>query len=184
MKIIAGLGTPGEKYRDTRHNIGFMFIDLLSETFDIPLDRRDFRARWGKGKIHSEEVVLVKPHTYMNLSGYSVSRFKDRFDLQPKDIVIVFDDVDLPFEKIRIKTRGGAGGHKGIQSIISSFRSNCFPRLRIGIGRPGNEEMVEHVLEPFTPDERVALSSLLERATKAMESIIEDGISHAMNEYN
>jgi len=184
LKIIAGLGNPGEKYRLTRHNIGFMLIDLLSETFGIPLDRRDFRARWGSGKIHSEEVILVKPQTYMNLSGYSVSRFKDRFDLPLKDIFVVFDDVDLPFEKIRIKSRGGAGGHKGIQSIIGSLRSDCFPRLRLGIGRPENNEMVEHVLEPFTPDERVALSSVLERAKEAMECILENGISYAMNEYN
>ena len=184
MKMIAGLGNPGEKYKHTRHNIGFMFIDLLSETFGIPLDRRDFRARWGRGEIHSEEVILVKPQTYMNLSGYSVSRFKDRFDLPLKDIFVVFDDVDLPFEKIRIKSRGGAGGHKGIQSIISSLRSDCFPRLRMGIGRPEKDEMVEHVLESFTPDERVALSSLLERTKEAMESIIEDGISHAMNRFN
>ena len=184
MKIIAGLGNPGEMYRHTRHNIGFMFIDLLSETFDIPLDRRSFRARWGKGKIHSEEVILVKPQTYMNLSGYSVSRFRKHFDVPLKDIFIVFDDVDLPFERIRIKSRGGAGGHKGIQSIMSSLRSDCFPRLRLGIGRPENNEMVEHVLAPFTPDERVVLSTVLERAKEAMESILEDGISHAMNTFN
>lgn len=184
MKIIAGLGNPGEKYSHTRHNIGFMFIDLLSKDFCIPLDRRNFRARWGRGKIHSEEVILIKPQTYMNLSGYSVSRFKDRFDLSLKDIFVIYDDVDLPFGKLRIKTRGGAGGHKGIQSTIDSLRSNCFPRLRMGIGRPENDEMVEHVLEPFTPDERVALSSLLERAKEAMESVIQDGISSAMNEFN
>ena len=120
----------------------------------------------------------------MNLSGYSVSRFKDHFDVSLKDIFVIFDDVDLPFEKIRIKSRGGAGGHKGIQSIINSLRSDCFPRLRMGIGRPENVEMVEHVLEPFTPDERDALSSLLERAKEAMESVIQDGISSAMNKFN
>jgi PTH1 family peptidyl-tRNA hydrolase len=184
LKIIAGLGNPGEKYSHTRHNIGFMFIDLLSETFDIPLDRKDFRARWGKGEIHSEEVILVKPQTYMNLSGYSVARFKDRFDLPLKDIFVIFDDVDLPFGKLRIKTRGGAGGHKGIQSTIDSLRSNCFPRLRMGIGRPENDEMVEHVLEPFTPDERKALELFLDMARMAMESVIQDGISRAMNKFN
>ncbi len=184
MKIIAGLGNPGEKYSHTRHNIGFMFIDLLSKDFCIPLDRRSFRARWGRGKIHSEEVILVKPQTYMNLSGYSVSRFKDRFDLPLKDIFVIFDDVDLPFGKLRIKTRGGAGGHKGIQSTIDSLRSNCFPRLRMGIGRPENDEMIEHVLEPFTSDERKALESFLCMARLAMESVIQDGISSAMNKFN
>ncbi len=184
MKIIAGLGNPGEKYRHTRHNIGFMFIDLLSKDFCIPLDRRDFRARWGRGKIHSEEVILIKPQTYMNLSGYSVSRFKDRFDLLLKDIFVIFDDVDLPFGKLRIKARGGAGGHKGIQSTIDSLRSNCFPRLRMGIGRPENDEMVEHVLEPFTEDERKALELFLDMARMAMESVIQDGISSTMNKFN
>jgi PTH1 family peptidyl-tRNA hydrolase len=184
LKIIAGLGNPGEKYRHTRHNIGFMFIDLLSETFNIPLDRRDSRARWGKGDICSEEVVLLKPQTYMNLSGYSVSRFKDRFDVPLKDIFVIYDDVDLPFEKIRIKTRGGAGGHKGIQSIISSLRSDCFPRLRMGIGRPESDEMVDHVLEPFTLDERKTLKFFLDMARVAMESVIQDGISSAMNKFN
>jgi PTH1 family peptidyl-tRNA hydrolase len=184
LKIIAGLGNPGEKYRHTRHNIGFMLIDLLSEDFCIPLDNRDFKAVWGQGKMGSEEVVLIKPQTYMNLSGDSVKRFKDRFDIPLKDIIVVFDDVDLPFGKLRIKAWGGAGGHKGIQSVIDYLGSKSFTRLRLGIGRPERKGVEEYVLESFTPNEKKELEFFLSVARLAMDSIIKDGISHAMNRFN
>ncbi|MFQ5900651.1 MAG: aminoacyl-tRNA hydrolase [Thermodesulfobacteriota bacterium] len=184
MKLIAGLGNPGRRYSNTRHNIGFMLVDLIADTHNISLKQRGFDAVWGRGKILFEDAILVKPQTFMNRSGFSLKGFVKHFNLSLEDLLIVYDDVDLPFEKLRIKTGGGAGGHKGIVSVIEVLGDNSFPRMRLGIGRPEYDDVVRYVLSPFTAQEKVSLKSFLERAKAAFEVILKDDIKEAMNEFN
>lgn len=194
MKLIAGLGNPGEDYRDTRHNIGFLVIDHLASFYKIPLKRNRFQAIWGKGVIAEKEVLLIKPQTYMNLSGQSVGGFKDFYKLSNQDILIIYDDLDLPFGKLRIRTGGGTGGHRGMVSVAETLGSEDFPRLRMGIGRPlGNAKfkrqnskllVVDYILSSFGALERDILEDFLEAGRKAIETMLTEGIDEAMNRFN
>ncbi|HLA05646.1 MAG TPA: aminoacyl-tRNA hydrolase, partial [Syntrophales bacterium] len=149
MKLIAGLGNPGEQYQSSRHNLGFLTLDYLAGRHDIPLKKQGFEALFGKGKIGSETVLLAKPQTYMNLSGIALERLVSYFKVDIKDLIVVHDDLDLPFETIRLKKGGGEGGHKGLMSIIQHVGSADFLRVRIGIGKPIRKSMVEkYVLSP------------------------------------
>lgn len=185
VKLIAGLGNPGEQYQSSRHNLGFLTLDYLAGRHDIPLKKQGFEALFGKGKIGNEAVLLAKPQTYMNLSGIALERLVSYFRVDIKDLIVVHDDLDLPFETIRLKKGGGEGGHKGLMSIIQNVGSADFIRVRIGIGKPIRKAMVEkYVLSPFAEEEQNAVPSILAVACDVIGEVILSGIEAAMQKYH
>lgn len=186
MKIIAGLGNPGGEYAATRHNVGFMVVDRLARELGAAAEKKMFKALVGQGRVGAEKVALVKPQTYMNLSGEAVGALLSWYKLTPADLVVVYDDLDLPPGKVRVRPGGGSGGHKGMQSIIQVLGTEDFPRVRIGIGRPADPafETARYVLSRFTPEETVIIEEALKLATEAVRCIIQSGVQQAMNLYN
>ena len=185
MRFIVGLGNPGLVYRVTRHNVGFMVIGRLARKHGIPISRRRFRARFGEGEIRGKRVVLIKPHTYMNLSGPPIKGFLGDYGCSLKDLIVIHDDLDLSFGTIRIRRGGGHGGHRGIQAIIRTLGGSDFVRLKVGIGRPRETlDVTDYVLHPFEKDERAHLDSILSRAVEAAETIVLEGVERAMNAFN
>ena len=185
MKLIAGLGNPGEQYQSSRHNLGFLTLDYLAGRHDIPLKKQGFEALFGKGKIGNERVLLAKPQTYMNLSGIALERLVSYFKVDIKDLIVVHDDLDLPFETIRLKKGGGEGGHKGLMSIVQHVGSADFIRVRIGIGKPMRKAMVErYVLSPFAEEEQNAVPSILAVACDVVGEVILSGVETAMQRYH
>jgi peptidyl-tRNA hydrolase, PTH1 family len=188
MWLIVGLGNPGAKYLLTRHNVGFMALDFLAKSVGVRNNdaRSEFDAQTIDFKWDSEPVKLVKPQTFMNLSGESVGELS-RFYKVPNDrVVIVHDELDLPFGQIRLKTSGGDGGHNGLKSLIQHLGGNDFLRLRIGVGRPPQPgpDAAAYVLQNFTNQEQEALPEILNRATDAIEAVVFDGVLKAMNTFN
>lgn len=185
MKVIVGLGNPGRKYSKTRHNLGFMVIDDIASSYNIRIDRKGFDALWGEGFIEGEKVILVKPQTYMNLSGKSVSRILKGNKADVSDLIIIADDMDLGLGKIRIRSRGSAGGHKGLKSTIDYIGNVNFIRIRMGIGRPEcDEEAEDYVLSPFKKSETSVVTEMMSSAVNAVTTIIKYGITLAMNRFN
>ncbi len=185
MKLIAGLGNPGTKYRMSRHNAGFMVLDQLALQKNISIDQNIFEARIGKGKIAGTPVLLVKPQTFMNLSGIAIRKLADYFRIETEDVIVVHDDLDLPFQMIRLKANGGHGGHKGLISVMDHLGGREFIRVRFGIGRPARKSMVEgYVLDPFSDEEMVCLSQLTQRAAEAMTDVLILGIRAAMEKHH
>jgi PTH1 family peptidyl-tRNA hydrolase len=185
VHLIIGLGNPGRRYEKTRHNMGFRVIERLSEAHDIPLTDNRFDSVVGKGAMGGAAVLLAKPQTFMNLSGQAVRKLFDYFRIATEDVVVVHDDLDLPFAEIRLKYGGGHGGHKGLISVMQHLGSRDFSRVRMGIDRPTAREDVErYVLEPFAPEEKDRLSMLLETAVEAIGEIVSSGIRAAMGKYN
>ena len=185
MKLVVGLGNPGEKYSDTRHNIGFLIVDRLARRHDIVVDRIKNKSLIGKGIVTGERVMMAKPQTFMNLSGEAVKPLFSYIDIETEDVIVIHDDLDLDFGRIRIKSGGGHGGHNGIRSIISHLGSREFIRVRVGIGKPPPRWNVsDYVLSPFSADEREYLHHILEKSADAVEAIINDGALKAMNRFN
>lgn len=187
MWVIVGLGNPGIRYRWSRHNIGFYVIDLLAEINNIRLKRdRIIPSLIGKGVVIGEEILILKPTTYMNRSGMAVKGLRELYGISPQRILVISDDIDLPWSKIRIRKHGSSAGHKGVESIIKEFATTNFPRLRMGIGRPCNSshDVVEHVLGNFNPQEKKELKSYCTRAVDAIYTILDSGIDVAMNRFN
>ena len=186
MWLIVGLGNPGAQYSDTRHNVGFMVIDRLSEQFDIPLRSKSMKALWGKGLWEGRGVVLSKPQAFMNLSGESVVRLANHFFVEDAQIIVIHDDLDLDLGRIKILEKGSDAGHKGIRSIIDHLKRENFIRLRLGIGRKqgkrGSEK--EYVLTAFGAEEQRVIADQIERAGEAVRMIIIDGPAVAMNQFN
>ncbi len=184
MKLIAGLGNPGTQYQRSRHNIGFLVIDQLATTHQIRISTRRFKAIFGRGWIESQEVVLLKPLTFMNLSGEAVKKALRYFDARPEDLVVVHDDLDLSLGRIRFKVRGGDGGHLGVRSIIESIGTNSFLRLKVGIGRPPRGiEVAEYVLNDFDLAEIPDLERVIDQATEALRVLFAEGLQIAMNRF-
>jgi PTH1 family peptidyl-tRNA hydrolase len=188
MKLIVGLGNPGASYAGNRHNVGFRCIDYLSRKHGIPVNKRRLRlkslnALYGIGEIAGTPVVLARPRTYMNLSGTAVAQLVHRFDVPLSDLIVIYDDMDLPTGKIRLRPGGGAGGHNGAASIIASLGSGDFTRIRIGIGHPDGDE-VSYVLSNFAAAEKNAINEALSRAADAIGCILTEGLEAAMNRYN
>lgn len=183
-KLIVGLGNPGSEYQGTRHNIGFMAIDILARRHHINVKTRRGKAIIGEGEIEGQRIILVKPHTFMNLSGQAVADLSRRYRLQPSDVIVIADDVSLPLGRLRIRASGSAGGHNGLKSIIFSLHSEEFSRVRIGIGSPNRGEMVDHVLSRFRRDESQTVHESVMRAADAVETILSSGIEMAMNRFN
>lgn len=180
--IIIGLGNPGERYGQTRHNVGFMVVNHLCKLHNIKLNQNKCQARIGEGAIEEKDVVLAKPDTFMNLSGRSVVELCKRYHVSPSQIIIIHDDVSLPVGKLRVREKGSSGGHNGVQSIIDCLRTNEFPRIRIGIGSsPEGTDMAEFVLSRFEEDEKTIITNSIELTATAVVTIITAGIVAAMN---
>jgi peptidyl-tRNA hydrolase, PTH1 family len=185
LHLVAGLGNPGPEYEMTRHNAGFLVIDALSESFKIPVHRRKFDVLYGRGVIAGVEVLLAKPQTFMNRSGPPLRALADYFRIQRKEMIVVHDDIDLAFQRLKIKEKGGDGGHKGIRSIIDAFGGGEFARLRIGVGRSDRSaDVVGHVLGEFDRQQTKVLNELLQRASEAIVTILSKGTKDGMNKYN
>lgn len=154
MKLIFGLGNPGDKYKNTKHNIGFVVVDHLAKSLELKFNQTKFKSLYAEGRIGTEKIILVKPQTFMNLSGESVQPWLDFYKLSPEDLLIIYDDMDLNAGKIRLRLKGGSGGHNGIKSIIKNLGGKEFNRLRVGIGRPYSEQsVISHVLSQFPKEE-------------------------------
>jgi PTH1 family peptidyl-tRNA hydrolase len=182
VKVIVGLGNPGQAYAHTRHNVGFDVLDIFAKRHRVRVLNRRNRALVGTFEHVGEEIMLVKPQTYMNDSGSAVGAIVRGRHLDPGDILVVYDDMDLPLGKVRIRPSGSSGGHKGMTSIIHSIHSTEFPRIRIGIGRQG--EAIEHVLSRFNRRDRAAIDEALSAAADALDMMLEEGLEMAMNAYN
>ena len=183
--LIAGLGNPGKDYRHTRHNIGFMVIDHLSNELKIPVKKVKQKSLIGIGKLDNKEILLVKPQTFMNNSGESIAPLMRYYKVPHQNLMVIHDDLDIPFGIIRIRPTGGTSGQKGMKSIIEKIGSQEFPRIRMGIGRPpGHMDPVDFVLENFSKDQLSILENILEDATNAIKTFIIDGLNKAMNTYN
>ena len=185
MKIIVGLGNPGSKYEGTRHNIGFLVIDSLARQQNIALDRHRCDALIGLGRSNEEPLLLAKPQTFMNRSGVAVAAMLQQYGVTAADLVVIYDDLDLPLGRIRIRTKGSAGGHRGVSSIIEHLAGVPFNRIRIGIGRPPEgTAVIDHVLAPFGAAEMADLSKTIDRSTAALCCLIHQGAAAAMGVYN
>lgn len=191
MKLVVGLGNPGPDYADTRHNVGVQVLEHFAGAHRIALDHRRFASRFGSGRLRSAagvlDVALLAPQTFMNRSGTAVAGAVTELGLADlsESLLVIFDDVDLPFGRLRLRPSGGAGGHRGLADVIERLGSREFPRLRFGVGRPpAGGDTAEHVLEGFSAEERAALPRHLERAVRALEAALEHGVAAAMNAFN
>ena len=185
MKLIVGLGNPGFEYHMTPHNMGFMVIDRLAETCGKELSRREAQALIAPTELAGEPVMLAKPQTYMNLSGLAVGRLLQNYDLSPRDLLVIVDEIELPLGMIRIRPRGSAGGHNGLKSIIGTLESQDFTRLRVGV-QPDHpvEDYVSYLLRPFRSAESKQVSEALDLAAEGVRLILLEGVHKAMNRYN
>lgn len=182
--LIAGLGNPGRKYKNNRHNIGFKVANKLAERHGISLARLEMRAIVGKGVIRSRQVILTKPQTYMNESGQAIGRLLNYYDVPLANLMVIYDEIDLPLGTLRLREKGGSGGHNGMKSIIAHV-GNDFPRLRLGVGRPpGRMEAAAYVLRDFQGDEIMVAEEMIDAAVDAVESYLVDGIELAMTRHN
>jgi PTH1 family peptidyl-tRNA hydrolase len=183
MHLIVGLGNPGDEYRSTRHNVGFDAVDLISEKYNIGVNRIKFKGMYGEGSIKGEKVILLKPQTYMNLSGESVRGVSSFYKIPNEKIIIIYDDISLEVGKMRIRTKGSAGGHNGIKSIIAHLSTDVFPRIKVGVGQP-KADLVNHVLSKFLKEERETIEKTLFGAVDAVGCMLEYNVEEAMNKYN
>ncbi|WP_454052564.1 aminoacyl-tRNA hydrolase [Clostridium sp. Marseille-Q7071] len=183
MYLIVGLGNPGDKYDKTRHNVGFDIIDLFAQKYNISINRIKFKGIYGETTINGEKVIVLKPQTFMNLSGESVREVCDFYKIPNNNIIVVYDDISLDIGTVRIRQKGSAGGHNGIKNIISHLSTEAFPRIKIGVGQP-KYDLVDHVLGKFSKEERELLEKTFEPSVQAIETIITNGIAEAMNKFN
>ena len=185
MKLVVGLGNPGDAYEGTRHNLGFMVLDRLAARYGSFVDIKKKKSMIGRFRLGKERVMLLKPQTFVNLSGEAVLYMASFLRIMPENIVVVCDDVNLPLGKIRIRKYGSSGGHNGIKSLIQFLRSDNFPRVRVGVGLPPEGvELERHVLERFNPDEMQMIGPVMNKACDAIEMIINNDIENAMNMFN
>ncbi|MDR7415990.1 MAG: aminoacyl-tRNA hydrolase [Armatimonadota bacterium] len=183
MWLVVGLGNPGRRYRGTRHNVGWEVVDRLCARWGIGVSQQEEEALVGKGEIGGLAVLLAKPLTYMNRSGEAVRGLVDRYGVRPQEVLVIYDDVDLPVGAIRIRPRGSSGGHHGMASVLEALGTSEIPRVRVGIGRPSGDA-AEYVLSRFSPEERPLIREAVERAADAVETILREGLEAAMNRYN
>lgn len=185
MYIIAGLGNPGREYENTRHNIGFRVIDQLAQTYQIPVTQAKHKALYGSGFIEGQKVLLVKPQTYMNLSGESVGAIADFYKVPPEDVILIFDDISLDIGQLRIRKKGSAGGHNGIKSIIAHLGSQDFPRIKVGVGeKPAGWDLADYVLSNFPKEAEAEVKESIQEAAKACALLVTNQMEAAMNQYN
>lgn len=185
MKIIVGLGNPGREYSETKHNVGFMVVDELARRWNVGNWRKRSNAEVAECRFATENVLLVKPQTYMNLSGTAVGELARWYKTPEEDIVVIFDDMDIPAGKLRLRMKGGSGGHRGIESLLQHLSKDSFLRLRMGIGRPPQGwQVVDYVLSRFSAEEAPLMEEAVVRSAEAVECIITQGMNKAMNLFN
>ena len=185
MYIIAGLGNPTREYEKTRHNVGFDTIDVLADKLNTSVDEKKFKGLYGRGIIAGEKVILLKPQTFMNLSGESVREAADFYKVDPEHIIVIYDDISLDVGQLRIRKKGSAGGHNGIKHIIQQLGTQNFVRIKVGVGaKPKGWDLADYVLGRFDKEDRALIEEAQERACKAVELILTDSVDAAMNEYN
>jgi PTH1 family peptidyl-tRNA hydrolase len=191
MKLIVGLGNPGNTYVRNRHNVGFQCLNYFARLHSIRFDHRQCQARVGIGKVRGEKLLLAKPGTFVNLSGKSVAGLVHKHKILLSDLLVIYDDLDLPLGKIRLRQSGSSGGHKGMNSIISALGSEDFPRIRVGIGRPQGEKrsitedaIVNYVLSDFNPQEEAIVKPVVAKVAEAIDCFLTQGIEAAMNKFN
>ena len=191
MKLIVGLGNPGKTYARNRHNVGFQCLSYFARLHSIAFDRRQCQARAGIGRASGEKLLLAKPGTFVNLSGKSVACLVHKHNISLSDLLVIYDDLDLPLGKIRLRQSGSSGGHKGMSSIISALGSDDFPRIRVGIGRPqvegrplSEDAIVSYVLSDFSPEEEAIIKPVVARVSEAIDCFLTQGITAAMNKFN
>lgn len=185
MYVVVGLGNPGKQYEKTRHNVGFDVIDILSKEYDINVSKIKHKALIGEGRVGSEKVLLVKPQTYMNLSGETLIDIYNYYKIDMENIIVVYDDIDLDVGKIRIRKKGRGGTHNGMRSITKCLGSNDFPRVRVGVSKPRpGQDLADFVLSRFGKEESDNIELGLEKAAKAVDTMIRENIDLAMNKYN
>ncbi len=185
--VIVGLGNPGGEYERTRHNVGFRCVDRLASRHGARFSTTACRSRLAQFAMEGRDIVLAKPRTFMNLSGQAAQGLVHRYRIPPEALIVVYDDVDLPLGKLRIRPSGRAGGHNGMKSIITALNTESFVRLRLGVGRPEREmddTLIDHVLGGFSAAEEKVVQEAVERACDALERLIADGVDAAMNEFN
>lgn len=183
MFLVVGLGNPGSQYEDTRHNIGFKVIDNIAKEYNIEINRQKFKGIYGEGFIENEKVILLKPTTYMNLSGESIREVIDFYKLSNEEVIVIYDDISLNVGRLRIRDKGSAGGHNGIKSIIAHLGTDVFPRIKVGVGQP-NVDLVKYVLGNFTKEEMEVLEESIDAATKAVREMVKNNTTAAMNKFN
>lgn len=185
MYLIVGLGNPGEQYANTRHNMGFCTINKLGEKYNISLDKSKFNAIYGKGELEGEKVILVKPQTYMNLSGEAIKKFVDYYKIENDKIIIIYDDMDVEMGNIRIRKQGSSGNHNGMKSVINMLETEKIPRIRIGISKPEKTvDSIDYVIGKVSKEEIKKLEPGIQKAEEAIIEIMKSGIDIAMNRYN
>lgn len=185
MYIIAGLGNPDGRYENTRHNVGFEVIDILADRIGICADEKKHRALCGRGVLEGQKVILLKPQTYMNLSGESVRAAADFYKAEPENIIVVYDDISLEPGQLRIRGKGSAGGHNGIKNIIAHLGTQEFPRVKVGIGeKPKGMDLADYVLSHFSQGERESMREAYKEAAEAVAVMVGQGIDEAMNRFN
>lgn len=184
MYLIVGLGNPEDKYDNTRHNMGFHAINMLAEKYNIKIKKEKWQGLYSIDEIENEKVILLKPQTYMNLSGESIIKFKNFYKIEDSKTIIIYDDMDVEIGKIKIKPKGGPGSHNGMKSVVECLQTENFPRIRIGIGKDQYEEKIDYVIGNLSKQERENLDKGAKKASEAAEEIIKNGIGIAMNKYN
>ena len=185
MKLIVGLGNPGRRYVNSRHNVGFQCIDHMAREWKVPLRERRKAAVLGRGSVDGHEVVLAKPRTFMNDSGAAVAYLLTRFASTPGDLLVVYDEMDLPLGRVRVRRGGSAAGHNGVQSVIDAVASQEFPRIRMGIGKASEGVTgMDHVLKPLRSEERRVIEESVEKVAQAVRCLLEEGIETAMGRFN
>lgn len=183
MYLIAGLGNPGEKYKFTRHNVGFLAADFIAAKNGIKISKIKFKSIYGEGIIGNEKIILAKPSCFMNNSGESIAEIANYYKLQPQNIIIIYDDISLDVGRIRIRPSGSDGGHNGVKSIIYSLKSDEFPRIRIGVGQP-DIPLIDYVLGNISGDDGIKITAAIKRMDDAVRTIITQGVDAAMNDFN
>ena len=185
MYLIIGLGNPEEDYSNTRHNIGFDVVNEISKEFNIQVSKSKFTALYGMGEINGKKIILVKPQTYMNLSGESIIQFKKYYKISNKNIIVVYDDMDLNLGDIRLKPKGGPGTHNGMKSVVGNLNTENFIRIRVGIGKPENkEDIINYVTGKVPKKEKEILNQSIQKAKESIIEILQNGIDIAMNKFN
>lgn len=182
--LIVGLGNPGPRYAANRHNVGFMAVERLARAYDIKLGRSRFKARQGEGRIAGRPVILIQPQTFMNRSGDAVGPLAAYYRVEPENVLVIYDELDLPLGTLRLREQGGTGGHNGMKSLVAHLGQG-FPRLRLGIGRPvGRMAPAAYVLQDFSAEERAVVKQVLQEAQQAVETFLREGIDAAMTRHN
>ena len=185
MYIIAGLGNPPREYEKTRHNVGFEVIDVLADMLGTTVEEKKFKGCYGRGIIGGEKVLLLKPQTFMNLSGESIRAASDFYKVDPEHIIIIYDDISLDVGQLRIRKKGSAGGHNGIKNIIAHLGTQEFPRIKVGVGdKPKKMDLADYVLSRFSKEDRAAMEDAFKEAAKAVAVLITERMDTAMNQFN